>query len=220
MNSSYLNRKFLNRINPERVRTIVECGSRDGLDTVELWKYYHPEKLYMFECNPESITLCKQNLQHNPFITLVEKAVYNLDGMVDFFPTDMERSVDKNIGASSLLWHRDNQNEFFQRKTLVEAIRLDTFMRQVRLDRINLLCMDVQGVEIEVFEGLGDNLSTVQYIITEVVFEHYYTGDHLFSEVKQYLDKRGFDLLIGSGLLGNRKEGLTNCLFKNRKRVT
>jgi FkbM family methyltransferase len=220
MINSYLNRRFLSCINPDRVKIIIECGSRDGLDALELYKYYNPERMYTFECNPEAIALCKQNIQHNSSITLVEKAVYNKDGMIDFFPANIEISKDKNIGASSLLWHRDNKEEFFQKKIQVEATRLDTFMKQEKLDRINLLCMDVQGVEMEVFEGLGDYLSMVQYLITEVVFEHYYIGDHLFSEVRRYLDQHGFNLLIGSGALGDRKEGLTNCLFKNRKRVT
>jgi FkbM family methyltransferase len=217
--SSYLNKRFTSRINGDRIQTIIECGSRDGMDALALYDHYHTGQIYVFECNPEAILLCKENLKAYPFIKLVEKAVYNENKIVNFYPTDMDKSVDKNLGASSMLWHRDNKVEFFQKKTQVPAIRLDTFMQKEKLDKIDLLCMDVQGVEMQVLEGLGDKLSKVQYIITEVSFEHYYEGDCLFEEIRKYLDNRGFHLLIGSGLLGNRKEGLTDCLFKNKKRV-
>lgn len=219
MESSYLHRKFVHRINPDRVHIIFECGSRDCLDAIELSKYYKDSTVWAFECNPEALALCKTNLNGTPNIHLIEKAVYNINGKVDFFPTDMEKSTNKELGASSLLWHRDNKNEFFQKKIEVECVRLDTFMREKHLPQIDLLCMDVQGVELQVLEGLGEMLNRIKYIITEVVFEHYYSGDALFKEVKQFLERNGFNLLIGSGLLGNRKEGLTNCLFRNTKRV-
>lgn len=219
MERSYLHGKFLHRINSARIKIIVECGSRDGLDALALYEHYHPEKLFTFECNPEAIALCKENLKGTPNIKLIEKAVFNENRIVDFYPTDMDRSSNKELGASSMLWHRDNKVAFFQKKTQVEAVRLDTFMAEHKIDHIDLLCIDVQGVEKEVLEGLGSRIRNVKYIITEVVFEHYYSGDILFAELKDYLEKHGFDLLTGSGLLGNRTKGLTNCLFRNRKRV-
>jgi FkbM family methyltransferase len=217
--SSYLNKRFTSRINGNIIQTIIECGGRDGLDALALYNHYHPSRVYVFECNPEAIELCRNNLKANPFIKLIEKAVYNENKIVDFYPTDMKRSKDKNLGASSMLWHRDNKVEFFQKKIQVEAIRLDTFMKEVGLKKIDLLCLDVQGVELQVLEGLGSRLWSVQHIITEVCFEHYYEGDVLFKEVRRFLDGRGFDLLVGSGLLGERTVGLTDCLFKNRRRV-
>jgi len=215
--SPYLNERFTSQINGSRIYTIIECGSRDGLDTLALFNYYHPSRIYSFECNPESIKICKNNLQHNPFIQLIEKAVYNENKMMDFYATDMERSVDKNIGASSLLWHRDNEVEFFQKKIQVEAVRLDDFIRLKKIKTVDLLCMDVQGVELQVLEGLGDKLNDVHYIITEVSFEHYYEGDCLFDDLKRFLYWKGFDLMDDRGFLLTRKKGLTDCLFKNRK---
>jgi len=218
MLSSYLHPKFVHRINRNRIRVIVECGSRDGLDSLALNQFYAPEKIYAFECNPEAIEICKRNLADSP-VVLIEKAVYNENKVIDFFPTDMEKSTNKELGASSILWHLDNKESYFQKKTQVEAIRLDTFMDQENIPHIDLLCMDVQGVEMEVFEGLGKQLSKVKYIITEIAFEHYYEGDHLFLEVTQYLNKYGFHLSIGHGPVGIHRRGFTNILFQNKARV-
>lgn len=218
INSSYLNSRFIACINKDNVHTIVECGSRDGLDAIALYEYYQPEKIYAFECNPEAIELCKENLSNYPDIKLIEKAVYNENKEIDFYAVDMEKSIDKNIGASSILWHRDNKVELFQKKIKVGAIRLDTFMKKEGIDRINLLCMDVQGVEMEVFEGLGNDISNIRYIITETCFEHFYEGDKLLGDMRKYLDEKGFNLLVCSGFIPGRRTGFTNCLFRNKRR--
>jgi len=217
--SSYLNKRFLCRINKDRVRVIAECGSRDGLDAIALYKYYYPAKVYVFECNPEAIPLCRKNLKGYPDIELVEKAVYDRNGMVDFYATDMERSVDKNIGASSLLWHRDNEVEFFQKKIQVEAIRLDTFMQQEGLNKIDLICMDLQGAELSALDGMGTKISKTSYIITEIVFEHFYKGDYLFGDVRKYMLNKEFNFIICSGLIGSKRTGYTNCLFRKGRKI-
>jgi len=219
MTSSYLNKKFTNNIPIHKIKTILECGSRDALDAVDLYNYYRPCQVYAFECNPESIPVCKFNINGHPYIKLIEKAVYNTNGIVYFYPTDMDRSIDKNIGASSMLWHRDNKNEYFQKKLQVEAIRLDTFLKEEKISTVDLLCMDVQGVEIELFEGMGDYLKDVRYIISEVCFEKFYEGGALYPEIKEYLEERGFIFITGSGFVGNRFHGLTNCLFRNKNRT-
>ena len=214
--SPYLNQRFTSKIDSSDIKTIFECGSRDGMDALELYEYYHPEVIYAFECNPESIPVCRENLKDNDRIKLIEKAVYDRAGIIDFYPTDMDKSNDKNIGASSMLWHRDNKNEFFQKKIQVEAIRLDEFMRKEKIDNVDLFCMDVQGVELQVLEGMGDMLPGVKYIITEVNFEHFYEGDWLFDDVRSFLYWKGFDLTDNRTYFLKRKVGLTDCLFKNR----
>ncbi|MDH7554335.1 MAG: FkbM family methyltransferase [Spirochaetota bacterium] len=215
---SYLNKRFLCHINKDRVRVIAECGSRDGLDAIALYKYYYPAKVYVFECNPEAIPLCRENLKDYPDIKLIEKAVYDRNGIVDFFAVDMEKSTDKNIGASSMLWHRDNTVELFQKKIQVEAIRLDTFMQQEGLDKIDLICMDLQGAELTTLDGMGTKINKTSYIITEVVFEHFYKGDYLFDDVKQYMLKKGFNFVICNGFIKNRHTGFTDCLFRREGR--
>jgi len=190
--STYL---FFNRYISHKLRIIIECGSRDGLDAIALYEKYTPQQLFSFECNPESIPVCKNNLREYANIHLIEKATFDLDGEIDFYATDMDKSIDKNIGASSILQHRDNKEQFFQRKIRVNAIRLDSFMALHSIEKIDLLCCDLQGTEINTFMGLGSRIKDVHYIITEVSYKSYYHNDVLFQDLVCYLSGKGFTLL-------------------------
>lgn len=193
MNSTYLHKDFISKINKSLIKIIIECGSRDGLDAIALSNYYKPEIVYSFECNPESIIVCNKNLKGIDNIKLIEKAVYyeNKHGLA-FYATDMEKCADKNIGASSLFVHIDPA--FIQKKILVEGIRLDTFMQENEIQRIDLLCMDLQGAEYLVIEGLGERIKDVKYIITEISLKHYYYNDILYKDMVQFMHNKGFHL--------------------------
>jgi hypothetical protein len=52
--------------------------------------------------------------------------------------------------------------------------------------------IDVQGAELDVFEGLGRKLEDVLVIWAEVEFIPIYENQPLFSEIEQFLRSRGF----------------------------
>jgi len=189
---TYIDKNFINLINKNEVNTIFECGSRDCIDAIEMLDYYEPKIIYSFECNPDSVLICENNIKNYNKIKLIPKATYSEKKEIDFFMTDMERSIDKNIGASSLLYHRDNKNKFFQKKVSVDAIRLDEFMDESEINEIDLLCLDLQGSEMETLTGLGDKIKNVKYIITEVSFKSYYVGDKMFNEINKFLEGHNF----------------------------
>jgi FkbM family methyltransferase len=196
MSSTYLNTIFTDRIHKDSIKTIVECGSRDCLDAIELLNYYQPDVIYSFECNPESVLVCDKNIKEFSSIKLIPKAVCDVDEKVDFYATDMERSNDKNIGASSLLFHIDNEYDYIQKRIRVQGIRLDSFMKQEQIQTIDLLCLDLQGAEKIALEGLGDQLKNVRYIISEVSFSSYYYDNVLFTELTQILKDKGFIMTV------------------------
>lgn len=213
--SDYLNRAFTGIINGTPIETIIECGSRDCLDTLALLEHYNPSLIWSFECNPESVSICKKNIEGVKNIYLIEKAVYNKDGMITFHATDMERSVDKNIGASSILKHKDNTVGYFQKEIQVEAIRLDTFMDLHNIKKVDLLCMDLQGTELLAIQGLGKRLKDVHFIIAEVLFQSYYHNDYLYKEVKRKLSKNRFILRAFTNNRSEKHRGFTNAIFQN-----
>jgi FkbM family methyltransferase len=195
--SSYTNSVAKNTVQIPENGLIVECGSRDCLDAIEVLNCYNPRKIYSFECNPESIQVCKHNIANYDNIELVESAVGNCDDVIDFYATDMEKSKDKNIGASSALFHNRGQKDFIQKKISVPCTRLDTFMNNNNIENIDLLCLDLQGYEKVALEGMGERIKDVSYIITEVNFESYYEDSVLFDDLLVFLNEKGFLFQVG-----------------------
>jgi hypothetical protein len=52
--------------------------------------------------------------------------------------------------------------------------------------------MDLQGAELHALRGLGDAISGVKYIISEIERKPIYYGQDLLPEVDDYLRERGF----------------------------
>lgn len=208
MMSTYTQSEFTKLMDTSSIHTILECGSRDCLDAIEMNEFYKPKIIYAFECNPDSVLVCERNSKNYSKVRMIPFAVTNTDTPVPFYATDMEKSVDKNIGASSLLQHFENNlNGYVQKQVSVMGIRLDTFMKAFKLDVVDLLCFDLQGAEYLAIEGLGDRIKDVRYIISEVSKKHYYHGDMLFPAFNMLLMNKGFELLA-------QQKG--DALYKNK----
>jgi FkbM family methyltransferase len=193
-NCTYTNNIFTKHIK-EKIDVIFECGSRDGIDSIKMFEFYKPQKIFCFECNPDSVKICKENLSNKKDIILTNKAVSNSNGEIYFYATDMDKSSDKNIGASSALLHLDNKESFFQKKITVDSVTLKSFMEENGIEYIDLLCMDLQGYEKIALEGLGEKIKNVKYIISEISFKSYYSGDVLFDDYKSFLEELNFSLV-------------------------
>ena len=191
--SSYTKIEFTQHIN-QKIDIVIECGSRDCNDAIEMLNYYKPSKIYSFECNPESIPVCRENIKNIPEIELIEFAVSDSCGFIDFYATDMEKSFDKNIGASSALCYR-NQTQYIQKKISVPATTLKQFVKDKNISNIDLLCLDLQGYEKIALDGLGEDIQKVKYIISEITFDSFYHNDILFDEYKTFLEKKQFQFI-------------------------
>lgn len=59
----------------------------------------------------------------------------------------------------------------------------------------DVLKIDTQGCELDILQGLGDDINGVLCLELEVEFSHIYKGQPLFSEIETYLRGKGFVLL-------------------------
>jgi FkbM family methyltransferase len=190
---------FLENIKKDDVKIIFELGSRDLFDTFKLLAYYDNSKIYSFECNPDCLIDCEENLSLikdyvKDRIILVKNAVCEKNGYVSFYPFDVTKY--NNKGASSMLkidFSMRNQDDPDynkpnpQKEIFVEGIRLDTFMENKNIPNIDLLCIDLQGYELNALKSLGDKLHNVKYIITEASIQSTYINGATFKELENFL---------------------------------
>ena len=192
--STYLEPIFTNNINKSQIKTIFELGSRDLLDAIKLYNFYNNVIIYAFECNPDCLNECEKTLQtlnasSRANIFLINKAVSEFDGDVEFYPFDPSKY--NNIGASSmlkidfLLRNKDDPDygkSNPQKEISVSGTRIDSFMLENNIQNIDLLCIDLQGYELNAIKSIGDKLRTVKYIITECSIHSTYSNGVSFNE--------------------------------------
>ena len=226
--------EFLPLLNSTKIKTIFELGSRDLIDAVKLLDYFQDSQAYAFECNPDCLIECHNNMNkldeiQKKRLILVDKAVSINNGKISFYPFDLQKY--NNMGSSSMLkidfsfrnkddpdYNRENP----QKEIIVDGVRLDTFIDENHIENIDLLCMDLQGYELCAIKSLGNHLHKVKYIITECSIMSTYTNGDTFKEVNDYLTNYNFKY-TSSNKFHNNFPDLTltgfsefDCLFVNQ----
>lgn len=195
---------FLNKINSKQVKTIFELGSRDLVDAIKLLNHFEDSKVYAFECNTDCLIECNKNynnLESDKMkrLFLINKAVSLVNGDVTFYPFDLQKY--DNMGSSSMLkidfsLRNPNDPDYNipnpQKEIIVNGIRLDTFIDENHITNIDLLCIDLQGYELNALKSLGKHLTKVKYIITECSIVSTYTNGATFTELNEYLNDYNF----------------------------
>jgi len=202
---SYIEKIFLENIKKDDIKIIFELGCRDLFDTLKLLSYYDKSVVYSFECNPECLVDCEENLSLmkdyiKDRIILVKHAVSENNEDVTFYPFDLTKYDNK--GASSMLKidfsMRDPSDPDYnkpnpQKEIIVPGLRLDTFMDSKNISTIDLLCIDLQGYELNALKSLGHYLKNVKYIITETCIQSTYRNGSTFKELENFLKEFNFE---------------------------
>lgn len=195
---------FNNFIDKNRIKTIFELGSRDLKDAKKLIEYYNNATCYSFECNPDCLVECKKTRENlteseNKRIILVENAISIENKNIVFRPFDLSKY--NNMGSSSILeidFSMRNKNDpdynrkNVQKKIYVDGIRLDTYMENNNICNIDLLCIDLQGYELNALKSLGEKIKDIKYIITECSIQSTYKGGANYKDLNSYLEEYGF----------------------------
>jgi FkbM family methyltransferase len=92
----------------------------------------------------------------------------------------------------------------------VKILRLDDYMATSGVSRVSLLKVDTQGFEPEVLEGLGQRLSDIDVVVTELMFYDFYERSLSFSEIERFLLPAGFALYDISHISKNPMNGRTD----------
>jgi FkbM family methyltransferase len=194
--------QFIQHID-ERYRSeklvIFDIGSRDCEQSIEFYKAFPNSKIYAFECNPNTIEICKKNIEpYGDRITLIEGAVCDYDGNITFYPINQEKTLttwkDGNPGASSIFKSNGKYTieTYVQDEIITQCHRLDSIMSKYGISNVDIIWMDLQGAELLALKGLGNYLQNVKYIHTEVSYKEMYSGQVMFEELNNYILSNDF----------------------------
>jgi|TARA_B100000085_G_scaffold276286_1_gene295214 FkbM family methyltransferase len=187
--------KFLDRNN---VSTIVEAGARWGAESRDLSEFYRQADIYSFEPNPNTREDCRNELESLSNVKFYDFGLGDKNDELPFFSTPTGHE-----GSSSFLKRIDFES--FQEQTgVIKTLRLDDFMRNEGIQHIDLLCMDVQGFELNILKGAGEFIDKIKFVIMEEPtsekwpaflpqdIHSFYVGAPPASEIQRFMIDNGF----------------------------
>jgi FkbM family methyltransferase len=120
--------------------------------------------------------------------TVIQAVCWSISGL------EFEFNVASNGHSSSLLEFGTHAGKYPEisiiKRYRVITKRLDEILNAN--DKFDFVTIDVQGAELEVLKGLGERISTVNWIYTEVNNEEVYHDCAKVSEIDQYLREYKF----------------------------
>lgn len=140
---------------------IVDCGAHIGISVLYFKSLFPNAKIVAFEPNPYSFQLLSQNIKQNHLqsITAVNKAVGVKSTPIKFtIPQDPSSWSIDSTSVDSL-----KSQTYKLRQVSVESTDLNKYLTS----QIDLLKLDVQGLETKVMISISRNLSKVHNIKLE-----------------------------------------------------
>lgn len=123
--------------------TIIDAGANIGTASIFFARRYPQAKVIALEPEPSNFALLTRNIKPYPTITAIHAALWNHDGEVSI------RAPDPATGASGNWAFAVEEGHDFA----VPAITLRTLMEETHTPSVDVLKMDIEGAEKEVFEA-------------------------------------------------------------------
>lgn len=196
--SFYWDERFLRHLDINSIKVICEIGARYGDESEKLSSIFKDAQILSFECNPILVKGCRERLQKLPNVRFFDFGLGEQNTVMPFY-----HYTENNDGASSLYKRIDFNNT--QKHIGDVVIRtLPSVLVENDIQHVNLVCMDIQGYELNVLRGCGDYFNKIDYVIMEepkpVPNEYYlpkgvhssYVGAPTSQEIKAFMNSHNF----------------------------
>jgi len=177
-------------------KVILDVGANVGYFSMLGRELYPKAKIYAFEPVPKTFSCLEKNFKEDKNVK-----VFNL-ALSDHTGSGKMSFNEENSAVSSL---NDEGN------VDVEITTLDYFLKDKKVDKVDILKIDTEGFENFVLKGAEDILKNVKYILMEVTIEN--NKNYTISSLFKLLSSENFDFqILGFRNFSNKGEGRVDIM--------
>ena len=148
---------------------IIDAGSYDGGDALRFATAFPQSRVIAIEADADRFTIIRSTLRTTR-IELHNIAVNDRDGPIDWYPAQ----IDGQPSAQGSIYRQsDALDQAFpfvrqsRHPTTVSGHRLDSLCRELAIEHVDLLHMDIQGAEYVALAGLGSMRPKMIFLETQ-----------------------------------------------------
>jgi len=191
---------------------VVDAGAHIGIDSQYFAEKFPEGQIFSVEPVSEIFQALSRRMNRYKNSTLVKVGLAEISGV-----KSINLSSGESDASSSLLPPKDHlahhPNVYFKDSEEINVLTLDDFIALNGIQMIDLLWLDLQGMEPAVLRESPNALKKIRLIHTEVSFVETYNGVELFPEFNSFLKSHSFKLLK----LNTDFKDMGNALYINSK---
>lgn len=182
---------------------IIDCGAHIGSATLYFKSRYPKARILAFEPNPDNFILLAKNIVFNNLknVRTVNAALSDKTGSAVLY-SDSSKKEPWTWGDSLIknIWGEDTGS----RRIKVKTVRLSSYIDKP----VDLLKMDIEGVEERVIKEIEPKLNLIRNIVIEYHLTKHIARTNRLSVILDVLIKHGFTITV-------KQEKLTYCFPKD-----
>jgi FkbM family methyltransferase len=125
-------------------KVIVDGGANIGMSSIYFANRYPEAKIIAVEAEASNFAVLLRNVRSYPTIVPVHAALWNRDGQIVVSAPDPATGA---YGEWGFVTHEEGVGD------QVRAVTMETLMRELGISSIDLVKLDIEGAEQEVFEN-------------------------------------------------------------------
>lgn len=201
--------KLVSSLQEFRIDLVLDVGANTGQFASEIRQYGYAGRIVSFEPLSEAHKKLQQTCVSDPLWDAYPRcAIGDTNG-------EVEINIAGNSESSSILPMLESHlsaapQSAYQGKEKVEIKTLDAIAGQYLKDATaTFLKIDTQGFEWHVLDGASETLLQVHGILVELSLMPLYEGQHLWREVIDRLEEKGFTLWAFKPVFSDKASGRT-----------
>lgn len=143
-------------------KIIVDAGANIGLASIYFANKYPDAKIIALEPEQSNFKLLEKNVSPYPNVVPVQAALWHKNEEINLIDPGLGQWGFMTESATS---SAASQGDF---RHLVKAMTVDMVMRSFNLERIDILKIDIEGAEKEVFSDSSSWIESVDALIVEL----------------------------------------------------